>query len=852
MSEGNLVYIIPPYLLYTNLGLELQRHLRAIDPDLAARNAIVPSSTCHFRQPKHLISKNHDFCDDKQLNDAIKEKLKEKFAVAGVLGSSVDLDIPDDQFYELYEIFKSRLRMEGSHTAAEATGLTSENRNSSPLSSETTSSPGADSMSKSKSSVFESTGLGEFNYTPQAFVDLAGDKSPLPVSFLKNTSLTQLMKWARDCKEHKYSYSPYLMLDNRKTFLSPLPMYWTPLSIDKQLELLDSVLGMEINLENGYSTLEFKLNKIDFQFDDLIRKKRFFNFIANKEISDASIFYYEVLVEQTTTPATKYRPILLANDSSLSSGSSLFFSVGYTKRNIRFDKMPSTSGANSRIQSIDLKDVQNEIAFYNLDAYCQKLDSDTVTFLGAEPGISFEGSFAVSFNNSCSYASIKSGDTNYRTSSLNMNRRFSQINRQSVSEQETSRLDIEVPFTTHTKPEGEGNKVLRTDTIGCGVDFIHKTIFITLNGILVKTVHNDEIVTTNRYKDSLFEQGSEPTSLYPMIGFQLSELPKEVGEGDLPESKIITNFGQREFAFNINRYVKKLKTQQEGELSNIISEELKNSHFASSVQTDVVVSSFERSVRNLKDDPTLLNDFIKGYLLQEGFLETLESFGTDLDDLKDNTTQKADATMKISIESQNGSGMIQRSDAPNRHKLRSLISRKAFLEAAKLLKNTYPESQLIKGYITELEIMHYINLLKQYVGLKFGNDFHFENGSKNKASELFEEALDFGRYLLKCPETGSALRRLLGELSSVLLVQTKEELNELTHAKKLLDNLEREAENLANDVNLSILERLGFSRESKLERMITSAGRNIGVLCAQNDNAFKMINYERDYIETNL
>jgi len=850
MSDNNLIHVIPPYLLNTCLGLELQRELFWANLELGAKNAFVSSPSCHFRQPKNLPRKQDAFCEDKSVNDALKEKLREKFAVAGILGDSPPQKISEEYLFELYEIFKSRLRTEGPKSRAD-TKETPENGILA-LAVASSMAPHTDALPKKKQSVFEFPNLGEFRFGPEVIKEIANSRGVSPEG-LKNmvASLSELMRLARDNNGHKYSFLPYLMVNNQRTFLSPLPMYWTLLSIDKQLEQLDVLYGMSVSLENGYSILEFKLNKLDFNFEDTMRRKRYYNFIANNEVDDRTgVFYYEVLVEQKSTPATNHRPILLANDSSLSSGSSLLFSVGFTKRHVRYDTMPSTSGSTTTTESIDLKDIQNEIAFYNQEAYTSNLDDDTLTFLGAEPGISFEGSFALSFNNSCSYASIKNGDNSYRTSSLNMNRRFSQLNRQAANELDTSRLDVEVPFTTHAKPSMQGNKILCTDTVGCGVNFINKTLFITLNGILVKTISHNEIINTNRHKDSIFVSSSKPVSLFPMIGFQLSDVPATIGEGDLPESKIITNFGQREFLFNINHYVKEFKSEQETELNSTIAEELRNLTLASSIVTGLPEESFEKSVKNFKDDPTLLNDFIKGYLVQEGYLDTLESFKDDLTDLAENTSYKANGDV-LANDLQNNKdaeSLIKESDAVNRHTLRTLIFEGEFKKAADFLQENYPKLALMKRCIFDLQVMHYVHLLKRFIDVKVGNEFVFGDGGANETQKLFTEAFEYGRNLLNNPEARS-LKQALSELSGVLLVHEKEDLAELTNAKKYLDNFGRELGELANRVNLAILELKNFHSESRLENMIHSVGRNISTLCADNDDPFKMINYEKDYID---
>lgn len=824
MSD-DLVYIIPPYLLHTCVGLELHRELTRLDPELGARNFFSPESA-YIRQPTHLPSRSNTFCDDPAVNAIIRDKLKDKFAVLGILGDVPSDDVPDDYLYELYEIFKYRLSLGASHLDSDLASVAH-----TPRLLATAKEP-----AKSKRSVFELPKLGEFVNGP------GFKKSQL--STLANCSLDTLMAWARDSDEHKYSFFPYLMVDGKKSFLSPLPMYWTPLSVDKHLELLDKTLGMEVAFENGYSVLKFRLQRGE-PGDDTPRKKRFYNFISNNEVEEKmGIFYYEVLVEQTATQSTDFRPIIHANDSSLSSTSSLFFSMGYTKRNVRFDRLPSGTGsATSNVQSVDLKAIQSDLLFYDQEAYGSKIDSDTLTFLGAEPGISFEGSLAVSFNNSCSYASIKNNDNNYRTSALSMNRRFSQLNRQAPGDQETSKLDIEVPFNMHSLFHDHDISVSRTDTVGFGVNFIEQTLFVTLNGILVKTITNKEIVSSNKYKDSIFDLNSKMGSLYPMIGFQLSDLPSELGAGVPPESKIITNFGIKEFKFNINNYVKNLKARQDLQLQAAVEEELRNTPASDSAE-DAELVQFEKSVRNIKDDPSMLTELIKGYLIQEGYLETLGAFETDLVDLAKNTLLNGDASDQGStIES-----LVSRSHGENRAKLRSLVMKRQFLDALDFLKLNYPKLERYSECAFELKLMYYIDLLEQFVALKF-KDEPAAKSSGPSQEEIFEKAVNTGRDLLEATKLKPEIQHALGELSSVLLMNSIEELNELPMAKRYIESLPREVANLANHLNVAILEANNFERESRLESMVHSVGRNISDLCGENDDEFKLINYERDYID---
>lgn len=788
------------------------------------------------------------FSNDPVIDRVIKNKLTEKFSSIGVLGNSPPKAIPDSYLFELYEIFQSRLFADGAGSeeyldAADQIetylSVIQDNKSISPtgpgggLHGEIWGYPQSNTLPAKTAprSVFENRNHGEFT-----FYNLATSEK---LKILENLPLNALFAWTKKNKEHKYFYSPFLMCDKSYIYLFRLPIYWCPLWTGKDLQLIEEGFGLDPAFEDGLSVLRLKLQKNAAELNSLPRKKRFFNFVSNTEIpSSAGVFYYEVMIEQTASLSTQFRPIIYTNDSSLSSGSSLLFNMGFIKRFVKFDKIPSaTSSLSASSLSIDIRSLLHKLSQNSSATKDNKIDEETLTFLGAEPGVSLEGSLAISFNNSCSYASMKTGDNTYRSSSLNLNRRISQLNRHNQNDQETSKLDIDAPFNIHYKSGAGGKKLFKSDVVGFGVNFISKTLFITLNGILVKSISDEEITASNKYKDSIFDSREETASLFPIIGFQLSDILGNIQDGEPPESKITTNFGLKPFLFNIDGYVKLLKDEQRVILLSSVSDEINNIIIGDAASENRNGKNFEESVCNINNNSDLLNDLIKGYLVQEVYMDSYKALQDDLLELESNTSVSVSRENADLASIDEKSSIVDLSFAKERQRLKQLILDHDFIQAMEYMDQnfrSFPEKQ---NFQFELQLSNLIKLLK--IDLQRDS---FDHGI------IDEDVIKYSKQLLNQTQSDNRLTSLVGELTGVLLLKNRDELRDLPEAKTLIDNFEPDTELLADHINIAISKLLGLQEESRLQAMVNKVGENIHKL-SQIEEPFKLVNYERDFIE---
>ncbi|KAK6456965.1 uncharacterized protein RJT20DRAFT_36119 [Scheffersomyces xylosifermentans] len=833
MASSNLTYVIPPYLLNTCVGSELQHEVAFQNEQMSLLNVISTDSP-NFYTEKSKPSKNVSFSDDPYLNEIIKEKLLYKLAIIGALGDSpMEFNRDDNAYlYELFLIFKHRLLQDENEKSSSAN-----------IDHETLADPVA---SKTQPSVFSSTKVGEISFAN--FYNFPKEYKKYFDQPLREVLLSTKLK-----ASHKYKLPPsFVQFDKDHFFNYPLPISWIPLVPNTYLDFLNRGLNLEVDNKSGYSIINLSTDSCTDNFDDIkdSLKTRFYNFISDKAVSPSTgIFYYEIEVEQEAAEASKFKPILAMNDQSICSDSSLNLSTGFTKRFINLETNPTATVVNQNTsERIDLEKIKNDI-FYNENHLINESISEEIeNLLSLKPG-EFKGSFAVSFEDSAFYNSIKSSESLQRTAILNMNRRLTTLNRSNLIELDSGRIDIGVPFKTRLVSESATTRLYKTDTIGCGINFIDKSLFITLNGVLARIITEEELQSNSPLNDNLFSDNrdkSKDNSIYPMIGFRLNELESQKEGQDQSSLQIRTNFGFKEFKFNITNYVKNFKNENQRFLYLSLLDKIQSNTSAVSDGS----SDIEKAILNINEDSSMLNKLIKGYLNHEGYLDTFKSFNADLKNLSDeigSTSKEPEVDDSV---------ILSKSHAVNRQLIKKYLLKNEFDLLLKFLSINYAKVfSTAKGnsLIFELHMLKFVYLLKKFIERKLNlHDYEFEFEFKEAESEvaLYERAFDYRLELQQAYKLSASRLAKIDELSAVFLVKNKEGLKNLPEITSKMNDYAKIQAHLLTEINRTILQSLGFKRVSNLEKIFSNVSKNINALSLQhNDDKFSLVNFEKDHMD---
>lgn len=798
MEYPELMYIIPPYLLNTFLGSSLKQDLTFQDKELGNQNVIAATSPHYFEQRMLNDLQPNKFSADPIIHLIIKYKIVSKLAILGALGSS---PLPPEEFddaslFELFQIFKHRLfedipedKEECMDNPDDDTGL----------------------------SKFSSKQIGEI--IRSATLDF-------PEAYGKYLSypLRDLLKLSKFETNSKYRYPcSFVQFDDGTFFKYPLPVSWTPLIDNTNLNILNNDYNLLVDVENGYSTINLSVHLNNKEIKKIDDTNKYFNFISDKPVSPScGVFYYEMEVIQEVSSSTNFKPIIPVNEAAIATGSLLKLAAGYTKRHINFESQASGTSSIASSVKIDLEDLKSSVVFSqeNLLENVNKEDIDVM--LGLKPG-EFRGSYAVNYDDMIFHNSIKGSESVQRSAILNMNRRLSSLNRSGLEELDSGRVDMDVTFTLKNTTQSKSKKTFTTDYVGYGINFIEKSIFITLNGVLVKTITEEEINSTTLLNDNLF--GEDDNSVYPMIGFQLNSFNdfQKVNDTSL---KINTNLGFREFKFNVDHYIENYKT--------------KNFKFLNSLNNDKSLcdSPLEKELLSISDDPSVLHRLIKGYLNHEGYMDTFKAFESDLTSISQVMTTENKKT---------DSSVLRDSHTSNRLLIKNYLLTNQFSLAVKFINLNYRkafEDEEGEDLIFRIYILQYTNVLKTYLLSKIDK-------RDPKASEVhFNNALSLGKALRD--QHGHNKDRLLtiNEISALLLVKDENSLMNMPKINNYIKNYSENMNYLVSDINKKILLSLGFTNVSNLEKIVGNVDENIRRLSLEhNDDKFLLVNLERDYFE---
>ncbi|KAF5398111.1 hypothetical protein PHET_08236 [Paragonimus heterotremus] len=94
-----------------------------------------------------------------------------------------------------------------------------------------------------------------------------------------------------------------------------------------------------------------------------------------------------------------------------------------------------------------------------------------------------------------------------------------------------------------------GPRIVENDTVGCGIDFMSRSLFFTRNGIFLGKAFEGKI------------PASPGTRIYPAVGLQ--------GRG----ARLTANFGQRPFSYAFDLHIKRVRALREKKLIESVCKE---------------------------------------------------------------------------------------------------------------------------------------------------------------------------------------------------------------------------------------------------------------------------------------
>lgn len=830
MNELNTAYIIPPYILHTALGEKLKRLLTIGDEQFGRSNLVSFQSPNFYDKETNKKASVSRFSPDPVINEIIRNKLIYKLAILGVLGSNpLLMEMDDEYLFDLLATFKDRiLESQPGGPDAEISEET--------LEGETTPLQSSSDMSQPGEFVFK---FMSGKWLPEKYIDIA--RKPLKELLLS-------MKESSD----KRNFVPpsFIRFSNGDFFNYPLPSFWSPLAPADALKFLRDELQIQAELIRGFPALSFKCTDTHNATEKLNKrsKNRYFNFITNKPVPpSAGVFYYEIQVKQQCSLNTNFQPIIPTGKLSVDSNSTLQLSMGYTSQFLKFEtnSISKTNLQERNVETVNLETLREEIQHFDDKFVSASLNSELKDAITSQPG-EFKGSFALNFENLTFYNSAQRSESYHRAALSNMSRRLSSLSRQSGEDPDAGKTPLKINFSGTLKENENNLKIAKTDVIGCGINFIEKSMFYTVNGVLVENVSKENLQSKGNTNDTceLFLSDHEKSfNVFPIIGFKINDLLLEDSSRDsATQLEIKSNLGFEEFEFDLLNYFSRYKTENQQNVTLSILEQMRDSKSGSSG-----IEGIERSILKIDENSSFLHNLIKGYLNHESYIDTFNAFNSDLQSIEDTLEREGPTATKVDPE------LIVRSQAFNRHKFKSILLNLDFERALDFLREFYPKVlDDDEDICFEIKTFKYLHLIKYYLDVKLSlSTFDFEPRYESGANEedTFHAAYSYGIKLHSEYERDHKKIKLIENISSALLVNDIEVLKKLPKVNYFLHNYVRLLNKLADSINKKILVTLGFKADSDLEQIFKKLDEKVSILSLEhNDENFMLINLERDHL----
>lgn len=832
MGISDLVYIIPPYLLCTTFGGKLHREVESKDSQLAHSN-VISESDPHYNADERI--ERFDFSQDDDFAKVLKQKVFNKLSVIGVLGTNpMEERLDNGHLVEMFELLKQRLLEEDALHEGD-NGINKE------------ADIGEDEEVR-KELNFYSSELGETDFL---LLNRQGNRKVDP--HLSKLGLVELLNYIKSYYYKKSNRpSGLIKFSDGEVFRYPFPVTWAPLFYEENSLYLQQSLDLQIAFTKGCSVITLRTIEKDDQAtqestsdlpaeDKYYKYDKYFNFIADKPLSPAAgVFYYELEVKQRCSCSTNFKPILKTNDTSLSSNSAIHLCLGfmtqYTACNLSGQTIINDE---DELDRINLDKIRFEIQLHREgNALKSNLNPSVENLLLSLP-LEFEGSLLCNLEDLSFHSSTRKRNACQRFSLSNIGRRLSSISRSDPSE--SGVIDISMPMKNNIQNESNIEKTSSSDIVGCGINFVDRSIFFTVNGVLARVISKEELqqdsIANGNINKKIDDFLNKDVRMFPFIGFQVNDFQMTSNEYGPTELEIKTNLGFKEFKFNIDNYMMGLKQ--------------KNQHFLNMSMLDRMVAlkeipNYTNSASNNKES---LSKLVKEYFKHEGYLDSYNAFRSDLNDFS------REVSLGQAGEEHNLDDDSDESHAKSRLLIKNYVLENKFSAVLEHLKTQYSEIYYNdKRLVFEIKRQQLISHLKNYLSYKLDlgdNEFNFNSKSKLNEKELFDLTFAYSRNLQLEYQNDDKESAELFRYSAGLIVTSLESFRSLEYLGYSFAHYEKDLINLAAKINGRILEYLGFDKYSKLENVFRKLDKGVSDLnLVYNDEKFALVNLDTDHMDT--